>query len=228
MLRQSPRSAITRAAAAISDGDRPAPGRLVDGSEFELRLTAGASATAARIVELVRDELPALYDVDPMHEILVLADGRELHRVAEERQMASAVPGAGRQPIRATAEDGRRLILPAAKAMRRLIPAFALTAHKSQGLEVPVVVIAMHAEATHPALLSRSLLYTAITRASRAVVLITDDATLETVIANQSGGVRGRTALGRRIVAINQTLASVQSLRRLPFRPAGRRGKQRC
>lgn len=256
VLRQSPRSAITRAAAAISDGYRPAPGRLVDGSDFELSLTAGASDTAARIVTLVRDELPALYDVDPMCEILVLAPGkhgpagtRALNAVlAHTLNPAAArsasgiaggdrvmwtsndpdlglangsvlildrgpvVPGAGRQPIRATAENGRRVILPAAKAARSLIPAFALTAHKSQGLEVPVVVIAMHAEATHPALLSRALLYTAITRASRAVVLMTDEATLGTVIANGRGVLRGRTALGRRIVAITRSTAGVSAV----------------
>ena len=48
--------------------------------------------------------------------------------------------------------------------------AYAMTIHKSQGSEFPVVVIPIYRAA--PMLLTRNLIYTAITRASKAVVLV--------------------------------------------------------
>ncbi|MDU3457993.1 MAG: ATP-dependent RecD-like DNA helicase, partial [Peptoniphilus harei] len=48
--------------------------------------------------------------------------------------------------------------------------AYAMTIHKSQGSEFPVVVIPIYSAA--PMLLTRNLIYTAITRASKAVVLV--------------------------------------------------------
>jgi exodeoxyribonuclease V alpha subunit len=51
-----------------------------------------------------------------------------------------------------------------------LEPAFAVTVHKSQGSEYPVVIIPLYAAA--PMLLTRNLLYTAITRAQRMVILV--------------------------------------------------------
>ena len=51
-----------------------------------------------------------------------------------------------------------------------LEPAFAVTVHKSQGSEYPVVIIPLCSAA--PMLLTRNLLYTAITRAQRMVILV--------------------------------------------------------
>ena len=51
-----------------------------------------------------------------------------------------------------------------------LEPAFAVTVHKSQGSEYPVVIIPLYAAA--PMLLTRNLFYTAITRAQRMVILV--------------------------------------------------------
>jgi len=67
------------------------------------------------------------------------------------------------------ADDGRRVEIPAS-ATRWLRPAYAISVHRSQGCEVPVVVIPVHA--AHGGMLSRNLLYTAITRARRACVLV--------------------------------------------------------
>ena len=50
--------------------------------------------------------------------------------------------------------------------------AYASTIHKSQGSEFPAVVLALHA--AHHVLLTRSLIYTAVTRAKRLVVLVGD------------------------------------------------------
>ncbi|MEY3019655.1 MAG: hypothetical protein RLZZ272_639, partial [Actinomycetota bacterium] len=51
-----------------------------------------------------------------------------------------------------------------------LIPAWAVTVHKSQGGEWPVVVLVL--DPAHRGMLWRNLVYTAITRASRALVLV--------------------------------------------------------
>ena len=51
-----------------------------------------------------------------------------------------------------------------------LQPAFAMTIHKSQGSEYPVVVIPIHTQ--HYMMLQRNLLYTAITRLKKLVILV--------------------------------------------------------
>ena len=66
-------------------------------------------------------------------------------------------------------DDGRRIELPAT-AVRWLRPAYAISVHRSQGCELPVVVIPVHS--AYGGMLSRNLLYTAITRAKTACVLV--------------------------------------------------------
>jgi exodeoxyribonuclease V alpha subunit len=50
------------------------------------------------------------------------------------------------------------------------VHAYAISVHKSQGSEMPVVVVPVHR--CHTILLTRNLLYTAVSRASRALVLV--------------------------------------------------------
>ena len=59
---------------------------------------------------------------------------------------------------------------------------YAMTIHKSQGSEFPVVVIPLYHAA--PMLLTRNLIYTAITRASKAVVLVGQSEYLVKMIEN--------------------------------------------
>lgn len=54
--------------------------------------------------------------------------------------------------------------------LEELEHAYAITVHKSQGSEYPVVLIPLYACA--PQLLTRNLIYTAVTRARRMVVLV--------------------------------------------------------
>jgi exodeoxyribonuclease V alpha subunit len=67
------------------------------------------------------------------------------------------------------ADDGRRVEVPASAA-RWLRPAYAISVHRAQGCEMPVVVIPVHD--AYGGMLSRNLLYTAITRAKLACVLV--------------------------------------------------------
>ena len=62
-------------------------------------------------------------------------------------------------------------------------PAYAVTIHKSQGSKFPVVVMPVFDGP--PVLMTRNLLYTAVTRAKRMVVLVGDEASLENMIDNK-------------------------------------------
>lgn len=59
-----------------------------------------------------------------------------------------------------------------ADALDALTLAYASTIHKAQGSEFPAVIVVLHG--AHHVLLTRSLLYTAVTRAKRLVVLVGD------------------------------------------------------
>jgi exodeoxyribonuclease V alpha subunit len=63
-----------------------------------------------------------------------------------------------------------------------LTHAYAITAHKSQGGEFPVVLLAL--DATAGRLLYRQLLYTSITRARDLLILVGDPTALERATAN--------------------------------------------
>ena len=60
--------------------------------------------------------------------------------------------------------------------------AYAITVHKSQGSEYPVVIIPLYSCA--PMLLTRNLLYTAVTRASQMVILVGKPEVLEAMVKN--------------------------------------------
>lgn len=67
---------------------------------------------------------------------------------------------------------------------RELLSAWALSVHKSQGSEWPVVVVVCHS--THSYMLTRQILYTAITRAQEKVFLIGDPKGLRRAVHNDS------------------------------------------
>ncbi len=67
-------------------------------------------------------------------------------------------------------------------ALDEIEHAYAITVHKSQGSEYPVVIIPLYRCA--PMLLTRNLLYTAVTRASKMVVLVGKEEVLETMVEN--------------------------------------------
>jgi exodeoxyribonuclease V alpha subunit len=84
-------------------------------------------------------------------------------------------------------DEGERLTIPYGEtATLRL--AYAISVHKAQGCEVPVVVGVCHR--SHSRMLTRPLLYTAITRARSSCVLIGDRAALGTAIGRDDSGAR--------------------------------------
>ena len=66
--------------------------------------------------------------------------------------------------------------------MIELSPAYAMSVHKSQGSEYPVII--MPIVMAHRIMMQRNLIYTAITRARERVILIGERRALETAVRN--------------------------------------------
>jgi exodeoxyribonuclease V alpha subunit len=66
--------------------------------------------------------------------------------------------------------------------------AYAVTVHKSQGSEYPVVILPVYTYA--PRLLTRELLYTAVTRAQKMVVLVGSERAVQTMVENSRSPMR--------------------------------------
>ena len=83
--------------------------------------------------------------------------------------------------------DGREVEYPFGE-LDALVPAYATTIHKSQGSEYPAVVITLAKQ--HYTMLARNLVYTAVTRGKRLVVIVGQRKAL--AIAVRSHGSRRR------------------------------------
>jgi exodeoxyribonuclease V alpha subunit len=91
--------------------------------------------------------------------------------------------------------------------------AYAVTVHKAQGSEFPGVLIVLTTH--HYMLLQRNLLYTALTRGRRLVVLLGSKRALGMAIHNDRP-VKRYTHLAPRL---RETLEPIKSLKRLDFSP---------
>lgn len=80
--------------------------------------------------------------------------------------------------------DGEKEVVYPFSYASDLEQAYATTIHKSQGSEFPVVIIPMYPGAA--TLMSRNLLYTAVTRAKKLVVLVGQTGVLEHMVKNNS------------------------------------------
>ena len=78
-------------------------------------------------------------------------------------------------------EDGKRVVYAGADADEVML-AYAVSVHKSQGSEFPVVILVLGSGGY--TLLTRNLLYTAVTRAKKMVVIIGSEATVKRMVAN--------------------------------------------
>ncbi|MBO5394696.1 MAG: ATP-dependent RecD-like DNA helicase [Clostridia bacterium] len=78
-------------------------------------------------------------------------------------------------------EDGRRCLYPRTE-INQLSLAYAITIHKSQGSEFDVVIIPAIAGASM--ILTRNLIYTAVTRAKKMVVIVGEQKNLKRMVAN--------------------------------------------
>ena len=84
-------------------------------------------------------------------------------------------------------DEGASLVVPYGETANLRL-AYAISVHKAQGCEVPVVVAVCHR--SHARMLNRPLLYTAITRARRQCVLVGDPGAVEMAVRRDDGGNR--------------------------------------
>lgn len=103
----------------------------------------------------------------------------DLGRIAE-------IEGDGHQIV--VRFDQGRLVHYSPSDLDQLRLAYAITIHKSQGSEFPVVVIPLSTQ--HYVLLERNLLYTAITRGRQQVVLLGQRNALDMAVSRQQSGHR--------------------------------------
>lgn len=88
-------------------------------------------------------------------------------------------PGTGEIDVRF--EDGRYVTY-TQEVRGQLVPAYAITVHKSQGSEFDAVIIPVYGG--NPMIMTRNLLYTAITRAKRMAVLVGEKYTVKRMVEN--------------------------------------------
>ncbi len=99
-------------------------------------------------------------------------------------------------------EDGRQCLYSIAE-LDELMLSYAITIHKSQGSEFDAVVIPL--SPGNPAMLTRNLLYTAVTRAKKMVVLVGPETTIYGMIKNNYS-VKRKTLLKELILNTNLEL----------------------
>lgn len=84
-------------------------------------------------------------------------------------------------------DDGRRTSYSYTE-LDEIVLSYAITIHKSQGSEFPVVIIPIMGGS--PLLMNKNLLYTAVTRAKKVVVIIGKSTNIYYMIKNQSAAIR--------------------------------------
>ena len=99
--------------------------------------------------------------------------------------------------------DDRLVVIPPDN-LEDIVPAYACTIHKSQGSEYPAVVIVLHHQ--HHIMLQRNLLYTAITRGRRLVVIVGSKRALGRAVHNATVRTR-HTLLAERLREVARSRA---------------------
>ena len=93
---------------------------------------------------------------------------------------------------------GEHTVTYAAGELDQLVPGYAVSVHRAQGSEYPAVVIPLTTE--HFLMLRRNLLYTAVTRGRRLVVLIGSAKALQMAVDNAEA-LRRNSGLAERLRA---------------------------
>jgi exodeoxyribonuclease V alpha subunit len=89
--------------------------------------------------------------------------------------------------------EGERIVAYETEELDQLVLSYAISVHKSQGNEYPVVIMPVTTQ--HFMMLQRNLLYTAVTRAKKMVVLIGTKKAIAIAIKNNK--IEGRNSLLR-------------------------------
>jgi exodeoxyribonuclease V alpha subunit len=94
---------------------------------------------------------------------------------------------AERDRVLFAADDGRRITLPVAE-LDTMRLGHAVSVHKAQGSQSPAVVVVLHRG--HQLMLTRNLVYTAITRAERVCVVVGEPAALHAALGRRDAHAR--------------------------------------
>jgi exodeoxyribonuclease V alpha subunit len=211
--RQAKESWIVRAAHAVNRGDEPESAPAGQGDFFFVEANEPPAAIA-RIVQLVKERIPAKFGLDPFRDVQILTPQVKTDlgviNLNKELQQALNPPRPGAAEIRkfdTTLRVGDKVLQIRNNYQREVFNgdigrvakidlvdqvmvvdfegrkvdyefseldelqlAYACTIHKGQGSEYPAVVIPVHTQ--HYVMLQRNLLYTAITRGRKLVVLV--------------------------------------------------------
>ena len=91
--------------------------------------------------------------------------------------------------------DGREIEYPS-ETLYQLDLAYALSIHRSQGSEIPAVIVVLHQ--THSIMLERQLVYTGVTRAKKLLIVVGTRKALQ-LAARRNHSVQRHTALVERM-----------------------------
>jgi exodeoxyribonuclease V alpha subunit len=226
VFRQASQSRIVVNAHRINQGQMPELNQQPkEVSDFYLVEADEADDAARKIIELVKNRIPARFGLDPIREVQVLCPmnrGR-LGARALNLDLQAALNGDQSQPsvvrfgcsfrsgdkvmqtindddkdvfngdlgfVKAIDPDAQELVVNFDGRLvnydfgelDEIIPAYAITIHKSQGSEYPAVVIPLSTQ--HYLMLRRNLIYTGITRGKRLVVLVGQRKALSIAVRN--------------------------------------------
>jgi exodeoxyribonuclease V alpha subunit len=92
-----------------------------------------------------------------------------------------------RERVRLITDDGRQLTLPIG-ALETLQLAYAISIHKSQGSQAPAIVVPL--TRTHGIMLTRNLLYTAVTRSEKVCVVVGEPQALQIALSRRDARAR--------------------------------------
>ena len=110
---------------------------------------------------------------------------REVDGIGPVRAQRIVTAWAGSEASDLTASFDGRAVTYGFGELDMLVPAYAVTIHKSQGSEYPAVVIPIMTQ--HYAMLQRNLIYTGITRGKKLVVLVGQKMGVAIAVRNVSG-----------------------------------------
>jgi len=241
IFRQAQESGIVRAAYCIHEGEMPESCPSDKLGDFYFIEADAPTKILDRIVQMIRERIPARFQLDPFQDVQVLTpmnrselgvknlnlrlqavlnppEAQETPEVARfgwtfrvgdkvlqtRNNYTKVVFNGDVGRIRSIDVDDQELtvdfdgrpIVFDFDELDELTLAYALTIHKSQGSEYPAVIIPLHTQ--HYLLLQRNLLYTAVTRGRKLVVLIGSRKALALAVQRENTSVR-YSALARRL-----------------------------
>ncbi len=226
IFRQDTESAIVANAHKVRRGEPPVCPDLNDFDDlfdFYFIEQSDPDQVAARIVRLCREELPAKFSLDPIHDIQVLTPmhkgsvgtinlNQMLQKVLNPQPVSLEATGNSfkigdkvmhlinnyqkevyngdigiicsldRQKKELSVDYYGRAVPYAADELDQITTAYAISVHKSQGAEYPAVIVPLVTQ--HYVLLQRNLLYTAMTRGKKLVILIGTKKALHIALKN--------------------------------------------